>query len=172
MTKWFVFTFGFGLLPFAFAILFHYLHDPAARLVESSPELLFFALVVAASETGELAGIFAVVPWKRRLQGLAFAMLLLIAVLSAALYGAYVSHQYMSPARGRGFDCGALVDGGRLEGDGIGKILSLAAPLVRPCTEWLAFADRLFRLSVVMASAAAVLGTLSEWFRPRDGGQR
>jgi hypothetical protein len=169
MTKWFVFTCGFGLLPFGFAVLFHYLHDPAGPTVESSPELLFFSLAVTASTMGELWGVHPARLWKRRMHGIAFSSLLIVGVFAAALYGAYVSHGYTSPARSAGLDCRFWVNGG---GRGHDAVRTAAEPLIPACREWLAFADRLFTLSIALAIGAAAAGTVCEWFRPGERWRR
>jgi hypothetical protein len=166
MTKWFVFTFGFGLLPFGFAVLFHYLHDPNDGVLESSPELLVFTLIVSATETGQLAGTFPAQALRRRFHGAAFAMLLFLAVISAALYGVYVDHGYNTPGQDLGIEC-RIVQAPSPEA--LARIGPVIDDLTPPCMRWLAFQDRLFRLSFGMAVFAGVFATLSEWARPKHG---
>lgn len=55
MLRWFVFTLAMGLLPFGFSALLQTLRGVPPAEWQNSPELLFFSVMVCASQLG---GIF------------------------------------------------------------------------------------------------------------------
>jgi hypothetical protein len=163
MLRWFVFTIAMGLLPFGFSVLLQALRGVPPDQWQNSPELLFFSVMVSASQ---LDGIFASLStpsrgdegWRTLLSAM-FGAFLLCAILAAALYGVYADQARNDPARVIGAACA--------------KILAQPAADVAPasmrdhCIEWLAFQGNLFTFSLWMAGVAGVMGTMTEWIRTR-----
>jgi hypothetical protein len=162
MLRWFVFTIAMGLLPFGFSVLLQALRGVPPHEWQSSPELLFFGVIVGASQ---LDGILAALSsgsesmkaWRTFVSAM-FGWFLLSAIVSAALYGVYVDQVRSDPARILGSACAVV------------KQVPAAADAVAiddKCTEWLDFQENLFRFSIWMAVTAALLGTTTEWICTR-----
>ena len=120
MLRWFVFTIAMGLLPFGFSILLQVLRGVPPSEWQNSPELLFFSVMVSASQ---LDGIFASpsLPGSGEVRGRGllngmFGWFLITAILAAALYGVYVDHARNDPARVINSACAAVV--GQVPGPG------------------------------------------------------
>lgn len=165
MLRWFVFTIGFGLLPFGFSALVHRLHQPGARAWQPSPELLFFSVMVCASQMAELFHTLSVQPGLRPRRSTAraglFAFFLLGGVWSSALYGLYVAHDLAAPA--------TLVQG-RCIVEAVSQVQPAASGVflgVTECDRWLVFRQNLYRLSVWISILLGVVGTFAEWLRTR-----
>lgn len=163
MLRWFVFTIAMGLLPFGFSILLQVLRGVPPSEWQNSPELLFFSVMVSASQ---LDGIFAsfssATSGEGRGRGLLNAMFgwfLIASIVAAALYGVYVDHARNDPARVVGSACAAVV--GQVPGPGH------PVGIERHCGEWLAFRANLFTLSTWLAGVVGVFGTITEWIRTR-----
>lgn len=163
MLRWFVFTIGMGLLPFGFSVLLQALRGVPPHQWQNSPELLFFSVMVSASQ---LDGIFASlgapkgndgVP--RTLLSAMFGLFLLSAIVAAALYGVYADLARNDPARVIGAACAALLAQAPVAGE--------PAALRAHCAEWLSFQSNLFTLSAWIAGMVGVLGTMTEWTRTR-----
>lgn len=155
MLRWFVFTLGMGLLPYGFSVLLQSLRGVPPDEWQNSPELLFFSVMVSASQLG---GIFETLahgrirgPIRRTLLNFGFGVYLLAAILASGLYGVYVDHERSART------CEAA-----------GPVAS--SPLRMPdarCTEWLDFQTNLYRFSIVVACIAGIFGTATEWVRTR-----
>lgn len=144
LLRWFVFSVAFGLLPFAFSVLLRLLHGEPPSLVEHAPELLFLALMLSAIQMGE--GMTA------RSRGRAggsvagdalFCLFLLIAMLSAVVYGVHAQALRTSPCTGA------------------------SVPADPSCRGWVTFQSNVYILSVWTAALAAGIGTFVEWTRAR-----
>lgn len=153
MLRWFVFTIGFGLLPFGFAVLLDRLHDPSAIELNNSPELLFFCVMTSAVEMGAIFTTLAGKPelpvWRSSFLGVMFPILLLMAIMAAALYGIYIDQE-----RAERFllktDCTRVCANGGHAG-----------------LDALDFQTNLFKLSLWLSGLLAVAATLTEWVRTR-----
>ncbi|HEX2079394.1 MAG TPA: hypothetical protein VHG08_16835 [Longimicrobium sp.] len=174
MLKWFLFTGFFGLLPFGFSVLFKSLREPHGVL-ESSPELLFFSIVVSAAGVAELVGNMPEHGWKKVLLAAGGAVLLAGAVISASLYGVYVDHTFNTPGRELGLNC-SLFDPqenlhGRVGGLTADSLRASVRTIAEDCREWMDFQRRVFKLSIWLALALGFVGTVCEWHRfERKGG--
>jgi hypothetical protein len=163
MLHWFVFTIGMGLLPFGFSVLLQALRGVPPAAWQNSPELLFFSVMVSASQ---LDGIFASLSshkggeegWRTLLSTM-FGSFLLSAILTAALYGVYVDHARTDPARVIGSACAAVM--------GQSSALPDPGAIREHCRGWLAFQRNLFTFSVWMAVVVGAMGTITEWIRTR-----
>ena len=87
MLRWFLFTIAMGLLPFGFSGLLRSLRGVPPEKWQNSPELLFFSVMVSASQLG---GIFDTLSKRHRYRsprhvilGFAFGFFLLSAILAA-----------------------------------------------------------------------------------------
>lgn len=160
MLKWFVFTVGAGLLPFAFSAFMRTVYGRTGDGAYNSPELLFFALMVSAVALGEIHGNSGS-RWRRQRFGVCFAILLFGVVTSAALYGVYVSHEQHSPGARVGVDCRIFSAGASGAKLAVGEELRLA------CGEWLDVQSALFLISIWVAVGAGVFTTCIEWHRAR-----
>ncbi len=144
LLRWFVFSVAFGLLPFAFSVLLRLLHGEPPSLVQNAPELLFLALMLSAIQMGE-----GMVSGTRARGGAgaardaAFCLFLLIAVLSAVVYGVHAQALRTSPCT------------------------FASAPADPSCTGWVTFQSNVYTLSVWTAALAAGIGTIAEWTRTR-----
>lgn len=163
MLRWYVFTIAMGLLPFGFSVLLQTLRGVPPAEWQSSPELLFFSMLVSAAQ---LDGAFTARAEPQNghdgwpaLLGAMFGCFLVTSILSAALYGVYVDHARDDPARGAGSTCEMVVRyaGGTRYPDEVRH----------RCGEWLDFQANLFTLSTWMSCAVGVAGTLAEWARTR-----
>ncbi|HEY0036892.1 MAG TPA: hypothetical protein VGB66_09415 [Longimicrobium sp.] len=153
MLRWFVFTIAFGLLPFSLSGLVQVLSGRGFASAPDSLALLFFSVMVC---TAQLAAIYAALSdadslsaRSREILNAFFGLFLLGAVVSAVMYGIYMSHDLNDPALQWNGTCAR---GG----------VNLDA-----CSAWLSFRVNLFALSVWVAAFAGVLGTWSEWIRSR-----
>lgn len=163
MLRWFVFTIAMGLLPFGFSVLLQALRGVPPAEWQNSPELLFFSLLVSASQ---LDGVVASLSagkvdegtWQTLL-GTLFGCFLISAIVSAALYGVYLDHARNDPARVAGMTCEAIM----------GQVPRTRAPaeIRGRCAEWLDFQSNLFTLSIWMSVPVGVVGTFTEWTRTR-----
>ena len=163
MLRWFVFTITMGLLPFGFSVLLQALRGVPPAEWQNSPELLFFSLLVSASQ---LDGVFASLSsgrvgkgkWQTMLNTL-FGCFLVSAIVSAALYGVYLDHARNDPARVAGTTCEAIME----------QVRRTRAPVEigGRCAEWLDFQSNLFTLSIWMSVLVGVAGTFTEWTRTR-----
>lgn len=163
MLRWFVFTIGMGLLPFGFSVLLQILRSVPPGEWQSSPELLFFSVMVSASQLDGISTSLAS-PGRegesltRGLLGAMFGFFLLSAIVTAALYGVYADLGRNDPARVVGAACAAVV----------AQVPAASDPLMREhCTGWLAFQGNLFTLSMWIAGTIGLMGTLTEWVRTR-----
>lgn len=166
LLKWLFFTVAFGLLPFGFASLFGYLHDPAGGAVRPSPELLFFALIVCVSVAGDLHGSVPAEGWKSTALNVAFGGFLLSAAVSASLYGAWLEHLYNSPAREYAVDCAVFTIRHPLHPEIVNAVRGADATLELRCSRWSGIVARLFTLSTWVAAFTGGAGFLSQWLRP------
>jgi hypothetical protein len=140
MLRWFVFTITMGLLPFGFSILLQVLRGVPPSEWQNSPELLFFSVMVSASQ---LDGIFASFSLsgsgedegRGLLNGMS-GCFLITAIVAAALYGVHVDHARNDPARVVGSACAAVVRQVSAQGHPAG--------IEQHCGEWLAFRANLF----------------------------
>ena len=162
MLRWFVFTIGMGLLPFGFSVLLQALRGVPPDQWQNSPELLFFSVMVSASQ---LDGIFASLSAPKRDDGVSrtllsamFGVFLLSGIVAAALYGVYADLARNDPARVIGAACATLAQA---------PVVGQPAAMRAHCAEWLAFQGNLFTFSVWMALIVGVIGTLTEWIRTR-----
>lgn len=139
LLRWFVFSVGFGLLPFGFSVLLRLLHGEPAALVRNAPELLFVSLMLSAIQMGELlegppayrgeGGLVGA------LRATGFCVFLIVAVFAAMVYGVYV--QALRTSEGYAAE------------------------------RWVAFESNVFRLAVMLAALAASLGTVAAFTRSR-----
>jgi hypothetical protein len=163
MLRWFVFTIAMGLLPFGFSILLQVLRGVPPSDWQNSPELLFFSVMVSASQLDGIFASFSSGPSGegegRGLLNAMFGWFLIIAIFAAALYGVYMDHARNDPARVVGSACAAVVR--QVSGQGH------PPGIERHCGEWLAFRANLFTLSMWMAGLVGITGTISEWIRTR-----
>ncbi|HEX6912208.1 MAG TPA: hypothetical protein VF142_17525 [Longimicrobium sp.] len=106
MLRWFVFTIGMALLPFGFSVLLQALRGVPPNHWQSSPELLFFSVMVSASQ---LDSSFAGEARARTLLTAMFGSFLLGAIVGAASYGVYVDQARSDPARVIGAACATIV---------------------------------------------------------------
>lgn len=143
LLRWFVFSVGFGLLPFAFSVLLRLLHGEPPELVQNAPELLFFALMLAAIQMGECVAENGRAGGSRARRDVVFSFFLLIGICAAVMYGVYVQAL-------RGAECPA---------NGAGTH--------PPCVGWVTFQSNVFSLSAWTAAFAAVVGTIVEATRTR-----
>jgi hypothetical protein len=138
MLRWFLFTIGFGLLPFALAVVLRELGGGRVGAALTSPALLFFAVMVCAAQvSGLLVTLSAGEPIPRNRRDLLsafFAVFLLGGVFSAMLYGVYVNHELNDPALRWNTACSRA--GGKLDG----------------CADWLTFRMNLFTFSMWVAA--------------------
>lgn len=174
MLKWFLFTGFFGLLPFGFYVLFKSLREPDGAL-ESSPELLFFSIVVSAAGVAELVGNLPAHRWRKVILASGGAVLVAGAVVSACLYGVYVDHTFNTPGRELGLNCSLFDPQANLRGQ-VGELTanSLRASvqtLTEDCREWMDFQRRVFRLSIWLAIGLGFIATVCEWLRPEKKGE-
>ncbi len=88
--RWLTFDFIFALFPFIFTVLLRYLMGTLSidHLAES-PEILFFAIMVSATATGDLHAIATPVGWDNLLRSL-YSITLLGAVFCSVLYGTFL----------------------------------------------------------------------------------
>lgn len=136
LLRWFVFSVGFGLLPFAFSVLLRLLHGEPPALVRNAPELLFLALMLSAIQMGESAG--AGRSGRRlaqRMRSLSFCFFLLLAIFAAVAYGVYV------------------------QGTRETECPSTLTP--RACRDPSTFESNVFSLSMWIAAMAAAVGTIA-----------
>ena len=158
MLRWFIFTIAMGLLPFGFSGMLQTLRGVPPEEWQNSPELLFFSVMVSASQLG---GIFDTLMHSRRygrrqhvLLSFAFGFFLLAAILSSGLYGVYVDHERSARAcqsASAAITVDQAVDPGY-------------------CTEWLDFQTNLYNFSIVVAGIVGSFGTVTEWVRTRRQG--
>lgn len=96
--RWITYNLIFALLPLGASLTLHALSGTlTAQTLASSPEILFFCLMVSATALGDLSEITASVGWDLRLR-VVWACLLFGAIWSAILYGALLSHTIPGPA--------------------------------------------------------------------------
>lgn len=160
MLRWVVFTLLFGLLPFAFSVLLQLLQGNGVAWWRSTPELLFFSVMVCAVEMGELFGSLSEpnpAPERPGWLAVAFCCFLLAAVLSSGVYGLHVYQQRDGEWLADAAACGPFLGGA-------GPARSGAAA---DCTQWVVFQGNLFTLSVFFAAVLATGALLTEWFRMR-----
>lgn len=163
MLRWFVFTVGFGLLPFAFPVLMSALETGSVWPVHRSPELLFFAVMVAGVQLGalltEAPGAFGEVraDWLMWVNG----FFLLMSIMAAGLYGVYVDRERnLDPVCRQGPHNSA-------------ETFSPVPPMAEignldRCPEQVRFLENVFLFSVWLAAVFLALGTLAEWHRTRN----
>ncbi len=163
MLRWFVFTIGMGLLPFGFSVLLQALRGVPPDGWQSSPELLFFSVMVSASQ---LDGIFTSLSTTRGPEARArallsamFGLFLLSGILASAFYGVYVDQARSDPARVIGTACATLLAQPSAAGE--------PAAMRAHCAEWLSFQSNLFTFSAWIAGLAGMIGTMTEWARTR-----
>jgi hypothetical protein len=161
MLRWYVFTIAMGLLPFGFSVLLQSLRGVPPSEWQNSPELLFFSVMVSASQLG---GIFATLSTGRGRGGtwpafLSMMFVLISAIVSAALYGVYVDQERNLMRLAPGLGCAGVLEGVVPE--------AMTGAIVEACMEWLDFQTNLFTFSIWMAGAVGVLGTFTEWVRTR-----
>ena len=154
MLRWFVFTITFGLLPFGFSMLLQALHGSGSVGWRSSPELLFFFVMVCSVQMGEMFGAPALggirrTP-RRTFFGIMFSFFLVGAVVSAALYGVYVDQE-------RNAECSGFVHPPDPSG----------AAVWGTCGEWLDFQANLFTFSMWLAAVLGSAATFTEYVRTR-----
>jgi uncharacterized protein (DUF2342 family) len=163
MLRWFVFTMGMGLLPFGFSVLLQVLRGVPPERWQSSPELLFFSVMVSASQLDGISTSLASPAREgeggsRGLLSAMFGLFLLCAITTAALYGVYADMGRNDPARVVGSTCVAVVAQASIASE---------SAMREHCTEWLSFQHNLFTLSMWMAGGLGLMGTLTEWARTR-----
>jgi hypothetical protein len=162
LTKWFVFTIVFGLLPFGCSILLQQFEHPGAATPENSPELLFFSIMVCAAGLGELSGFRHRAGWRKPVLGSAFGLLLVCAIVSAVVFGVYSDHARKSPGAEAGIDCVAYRE---LPADVRMRILSPAAGaevVGRRCSRWEQMQTHIFRFSMGWAILVGITATVAE----------
>jgi hypothetical protein len=162
LTKWFVFTIVFGLLPFGCSFLLQQFEHPGAATPENSPELLFFSIMVCAAGLGELSGFRHRVGWRKPVLGSAFGLLLVCAIVSAVVFGVYSDHARKSPGAEAGIDC---VSYGALVAEARARIFSSAAQVdaVGPrCARWAEIQTHIFRFSMGWAILVGITATVAE----------
>lgn len=165
MLRWFVFTVTLGLLPFGFSVLLQWLRGIPPEQWQNSPELLFFSVMVSASQLGEIfaalsARVGRPAAWRTFLS-MMFGLFLISAILSAALYGVYVDHERHKPAHPFAVECADRA-GGTRSPDRAGT-----ADVDAACAEWFDFQGNLFRFSIWMSAIVGAVGTFTEWVRTR-----
>jgi hypothetical protein len=159
LTKWFVFTIVFALLPFGCSLLLQQFDQPGAATPENSPELLFFSIMVCAAGLGELSGFRQRAGWRKPVLGSAFGLLRVGAIVSSVVFGVYSDHARKSPGVELGIDCTALAALGA----------SAKALVLRPgvaflvvadrCARWRAVQTHIFQFSVRLAILLGIAGT-------------
>lgn len=160
MLRWVVFTLLFGLLPFALSVLLQLLQGNGVAWWRSTPELLFFSVMVCAVEMGELFGSLSSAehrPARPDLLAGAFCLLLLVSVLSSGLYGVHVHQQRDPEWIAMASACGPL-----LQNRGVADAADPST-----CAAWVVFQGNLFTLSTGVAALVAGVGTVMEWIRMR-----
>lgn len=163
MLRWFVFTVGFGLLPFGFSILLAALERGSVLPVRRSPELLFFAVMVAGVQLGALLTEPPAEHGQGRGNWLMWVngFFLLMSIMAAGLYGVYVDRERnLSPL------CRQATQNGT-------EILAAVPPMAERgnldrCPEQVRFLENVFLISVWLAIVFLALGTLAEWHRTRN----
>lgn len=125
LIRWITFDIVFALIPFILILVLRFLTGSlSVQTLSSSPEILFFAIMVSATATGDLYGLADPLGWDVQLRIL-FSFMLFGAVFSAILYGSF------------------LYD----------TIIGSISPV---------FKENLFRLSIFLTSALAILAFLAE----------
>jgi hypothetical protein len=90
LIRWFTFTIVFALVPLGTSVLLRHLEgEPMGETLRTSPELLFFSLMVCATALGDLTEAMVKGAADLLLRGL-FSALLVGAVASAILYGSFI----------------------------------------------------------------------------------
>jgi hypothetical protein len=90
LTQWITFDILFALIPFMFTVLLRYLAGSlSVTQLSESPEILFFAIMVCATTTGDLHELFNPIRWDTRLRIL-FSFMLFGAIFSSVLYGSFL----------------------------------------------------------------------------------
>lgn len=163
MLRWFVFTIAMGLLPFGFSVLLQALRGLPPGQWQNSPELLFFSVMVSASQ---LDGIFSSLASprggevaSRTVPSAMFGSFLVSAILAAALYGVYADQARSDPARVIGTACATILSQPPAAPD--------PAAMRTQCTGWLNYQANLFTFSLWMAGVLGMMGTFTEWTRTR-----
>lgn len=155
MLRWFVFTIAMGLLPFGFSALLQTLRGVAPGEWQNSPELLFFSVMVCASQLG---GIFETLARRqvrgrvrRTLLSFGFGFYLVAAIRVSGLYGVYIDRERSAP---------------RCHGANA-SFTSRGPAHASECRGWLDFQTNLYRFSIVIAGVAGGFGMVTEWVRTR-----
>jgi len=155
MLRWFVFTIAMGLLPFGFSALLQTLRGVPPGEWQNSPELLFFLVMVCASQLGgifeTLAGRHVHGRVRRTLLSFGFGFYLIASILASGLYGVYIDHERSAP--GCHGTNASFTSGGTAHAS--------------ECRDWLDFQTNLYRLSIVIAGVAGGFGMVTEWVRTR-----
>jgi hypothetical protein len=155
MLRWFVFTLAMGLLPFGFSALLQTLRGVPPGQWQNSPELLFFSVMVCASQLGGIFETLARGHVHGRVRGtllrFGFGFYLIAAILASGLYGVYIDGERSA-----------------LRCHGTNASFTSAGPAhASECRDWLDFQTNLYRLSIVIAGAAGGFGMVTEWVRTR-----
>jgi hypothetical protein len=165
LQKWFVFTIVFALVPFGCSWLLQHFEQPASIRPENSPELLFFSIMVCASAVGELSTPAVRRGWRRAFLGLTFGGLLVVAVLSAVLFGVYTDHARRTPGRRLGIECSRFAAMPAERQQAVATALRAPASIGEDCREWQDVQTRIFQFSIRLATLVGVAGSLSEIVR-------
>jgi hypothetical protein len=173
LTKWLFFNLMFGAIPYALVVALNQLQSPGSPLLHPSSEVLFIAVVATSSALGELwdgeehSRARPPSPWRGRWQ----LFLFLSVLLSSLLYGAYVYHSLMSPAKAHGVDCAAVAGlGSRSAGDAFdAAILARWGPA---CGTWVQVQTRFFLISMWLTGFVAVTSTMAVSLYPARRGGR
>ncbi|HEU0015601.1 MAG TPA: hypothetical protein VFQ45_18130 [Longimicrobium sp.] len=152
MLRWFVFTIGFGLLPFGFRLLLEALHSSRVEPWNNTPELLFFCVMVCGVEMGEIFCTFSseteMGPVRARALSIAFCVLMLFAFIAAGLYGIYMDQE-------------------RLRLLAATECARMCATSINGGVDALDFQQNVYRLSIWLSALLGVGATALEWLRTR-----
>jgi len=97
LIRWITFDIVFALIPFIIIVVLRALMGSlSAEKLSDSPEILFFAIMVCGTATGDLYGIADPLGWDNLLKVL-FSLMLLGAVFSAILYGSFLYNTIIGP---------------------------------------------------------------------------
>ncbi len=91
MIRWFTYTIGFALLPLCISILIRGLAGKLSiEALTNSPDILFFSLIISASALGDINETTNMIGWDI-IFSILFSALMLGAIISAILYGSFLS---------------------------------------------------------------------------------
>jgi hypothetical protein len=172
LTKWLFFNLMFGAIPYALVVALNQLQSPGSPLLHPSSEVLFIAVVATSSALGELwdGDEHSRARPASRWRGSWQLFLFLGVLLSSLLYGAYVYHSLMSPAKAHGFDCAAVAGlASRPTGDAFDA--AILARWGRACGTWAQVQARVFLISTWLTGFLALTSTVAVSLYPaRRGG--